>query len=885
MGWFKELYEIYAEAVKLDEAPLPVGFEERGVHIMVQITSGGNFNGAQLLGKKEKIAIPVTEESASRTSGIAAHPLFDTLEYVAKNMGDYMVNDSKRKDISAETQNKFSEYEKLLSSWYESPHTHPLLIPVLKYIRRGTLIKDLLDKKILHLGEDGKFSQKSDCKQAPEIFKLVSSQEKAMICWLVDGKKIWLDKDLQKTWSDYYLSLGTKKDFCYVLGEERPVARLHTKNIIPAASNAKLISSNDKDGYTYRGRFSEAAEAAVISTEVSAKAHAALKWLIERQGYKNGSQTYVAWATALKDLPKVMETPETIYDDDDFSERETVEHEQTDAENNAAHLGLRIGKKIKDMIAGRSKEFVLTDNIMLLGLDVPTEGRMSVTYFRQFGQKDFFNTLEQWYHHAIWYRRIEDKQNPGKKRLIIGTFTPNEISAVVYGRDGNARKEIVKRLLPCIVEGRDIPEDIVKAAVNKASDPYSFKSEQDWMDALAVACALYRCHSARKYNILYDLELDKSCRSRDYLFGRLLAVAENIEEYVLKKTGTKRITNAEKYMPRFSIHPFNTWQELFEKMIPYAKLLFSKEAENFYYSRVAVLQEIYSKFNPLEFTNSRSKLSGEFLLGYDLQQRALYRKYTGEKGDSSIDRLNRSKDYLFGRLLAVAVKIEESAMDADKKRLTNAEAAIPQFSLKQLPVWKTVFEKTLPYGERLITQERRGLYAIWTQILEEIHNLFTPETFTDSGKLSGEYILGYFAQRKALQEEHSDEIQESDLDENYRSRDYLYGRLLAFAKKIEERALYLKDKIDERPTNAERYMRAFSVRPHPTWEHILMKVRVHKDFLRAHSQGLFYKMMNDKIKEIEKTFNPGDFESDAGLSGEYLLGYFKQLYKFRSGDK
>jgi hypothetical protein len=321
-------------------------------------------------------------------------------------------------------------------------------------------------------------------------------------------------------------------------------------------------------------------------------------------------------------------------------------------------------------------------------------------------------------------------------------------------------------------------------------------------------------------------------------------------------------------------------------MIPYMKRLFSMGASDFYYSRMAILQEIHASFVPAEFKDN-GRLSGEFLLGYDLQRQALYQKYTAEKGRANLDALNRSRDYLFGRLLAVAATIEESAMNEDEKRFTNAESAVPQFSLQPLTVWKAVFEKTLPYGERLIMHGNRGLYTKLTELLEEIHNLFKPEDFNNE-RLSGEYILGYFAQRNAMNEKISNDPQNVDIDENNRSRDYLYGRLLAVARAVEETVLSVKGRLystEDRPTNAERYQRAFSVKPPSTWKHISMKVGVHEAFIKTHLSEDFYEKMRTETETIENAFQPGDFEKEECLSGEYLLGYFKQLCKLAPANK
>jgi hypothetical protein len=195
---------------------------------------------------------------------------------------------------------------------------------------------------------------------------------------------------------------------------------------------------------------------------------------------------------------------------------------------------------------------------------------------------------------------------------------------------------------------------------------------------------------------------------------------------------------------------------------------------------------------------------------------------------------------------------------------------LSDFASEPLRTWKTLYEKLLPYGERLISRDKK-LYTGRIYLLEEIHNLFTPDTFTDD-KLSGEYILGFFAQRQALSSSTAIELQEPDLVKSCVSRDYLYGRLLAITQIIEEKALYLVGK--ERATNAQRYMRAFSVKPAATFEWILKKVGVYEKRFKANFLTDFYNSLQEEIVKIKDSL--GGSKSDISiLSGLYLEGLQK----------
>ena len=80
--------------------------------------------------------------------------------------------------------------------------------------------------------------------------------------------------------------------------EKESISYLQPKKIRNEGDGAKLISSNDKDNFTYRGRFTTKEEAFAIGNETSQKVHNALKWIIRRQGGTYDTMVFVTWETA-----------------------------------------------------------------------------------------------------------------------------------------------------------------------------------------------------------------------------------------------------------------------------------------------------------------------------------------------------------------------------------------------------------------------------------------------------------------------------------------------------------------------------------------------------------------------------------------------------------
>lgn len=117
------------------------------------------------------------------------------------------------------------------------------------------------------------------------------------------------------------------------------------------------------------------------------------------------------------------------------------------------------------------------------------------------------------------------------------------------------------------------------------------------------------------------MALDEGRRSRDYLYGRLLALADSLEEWALSTAGESRPTNAARLMQRFAERPYSTWRTLELALAPYKARLGAKAT-----GRVNQISEVMALFDPEDFTNDRP-LSAEFLLGYHCQRYALRERH------------------------------------------------------------------------------------------------------------------------------------------------------------------------------------------------------------------------------------------------------------------
>lgn len=650
MSWMTKLYETYEHGINLDlpqeQQLMPISHTLQNAHINIVIDMAGNFKRASVL-EKTQVVLPATEKSAGRSSGEAPHPLADKLQYVA---GDYAAFGGLKKAY-------FESYEKQLCLWCESDHNHPKAEAVYTYVKKERVIADLIKAQVCFVDAENQLltswpHEVTKENPQPLLLKILPKQKKkidqgnALVCWTVEQKgdlisDTWKDKSLQWSWINFDAASADEASLCYISGKNQPPAKNHPAKLRHTGDKAKLISANDSSGFTYRGRFIDSSHAASVSFEVTQKAHNALRWLISRQAFRNGEQAVVAWAVSGKQVPDPLsDTASLGFDLDDLEETDTVENtEYKNAEIEHAHdLGQAFALKLKSYMQGYRAKLKPTESIVIMAVDSATPGRMGITYYRDYMARDYLTHLEEWHQQFSWFQRASKEQkNKYGKAWFLSAPSPWAILNAAYGDISKSsetlKKNLYERLLPCIVEKRDFPYDLVNLAVHRASNRNN-SAHWEWESNLGVACSLFRGffnrHPDHHLRRDYPMALDTEYQSRDYLYGRLLAIAEQIEEMAMFIAGEPaRSTQASRLMQRFSDHPASTWTLIEKGLVPYQDRLRGKLAPlESAYKRL--IDDVCNIFEITDF-NSRKKLSGEYLLGFHCQRKWL-REHKLEQG-------------------------------------------------------------------------------------------------------------------------------------------------------------------------------------------------------------------------------------------------------------
>lgn len=563
------------------------------------------------------ITIPVTEESMGRSSGPSPHPVFDQYEYLKGNGEKYDLYIDQLKDFS------------------KSDFATQNIKAIYRYIAKGTVATDLenlrlKEKTFLVFQVETSGSPQSKAWEDVMLFNawhqyyLDIKNKRAEEKKLAEGKlsgKAKLSSD-EKRHLKEMAKLKEVKSLDYITGcDLQPVACFHPKKISNASANSKLISDNDKTNYTFRGKFENSSQAVSIGYETSQKAHQFLRYLINDRGYYCGEQ--VIFSFTIGTTMKLLQPP---LDDESIWALFQGDQNRTDSDlkiNLRADSGFDYAEALRKSFEGFKYKDALKQHIKtaVIALDAATQGRLSITFYRELGRTEYLEKVANWHEGCKWNQQFWDKEN---KKYVPYTGAPSvdKIIEAVYGKPRGGsdesytkiKKAARERLLRCIFDGAFLPKDYMVSAIRRASNPLSITKNnrfdrKGFVEIISTACALVRKDYNQYNKEEFKLSIELNRTDRDYLYGRLLGAADKLEEYALYKQENDRVvTAAIRHMQAFVQRPFRTWQTIHGCLNPYIQ----KVKGSFAFNEIQIVTQ---RFEIGEFEKDKP-LSGLYLLGY-----------------------------------------------------------------------------------------------------------------------------------------------------------------------------------------------------------------------------------------------------------------------------
>ena len=240
-----------------------------------------------------------------------------------------------------------------------------------------------------------------------------------------------------------------------VEGKYTAIPQKHPNGIVRKPYTAKLISGNDEEGFTYRGRFFNSEQAATVGYVASQKAHNALRWLVSTQEVRDcGTRRFICWNPQGKKVPQPM--------------RASGRRSETPIDKLSDYR-----EELKKMLYGSKEEIHLkaTDMAVLAAFDATTSnaGRLSVTYYSELSLETFMDRMNLWEQYFCWYNGSFGIQSPDLLTVVDCAFGTERTNPIKNKRLLETNEKIklqqLQRLLECKVNGGIFPVCICTAII------------------------------------------------------------------------------------------------------------------------------------------------------------------------------------------------------------------------------------------------------------------------------------------------------------------------------------------------------------------------------------------------------------------------------------
>lgn len=586
----------------------------------VIISKEGRFIAYDYVPKGETIIFPVTEDSAARSSNVAPHPIVDNMSYVVQ-------------DGSPRNQ----AYMDQLESWLEYEEIDYIRI-IYDFLKKDKIIKcyyesllpDPIDENLKK--SDPELAAAEEEKRKKKIERI----EKIYITFTIaeyDGQKnvsVADNRDLQEKYRDYFfnsLCNDREKIICNISGKPDYLCFKHQ----PLIGRARLVSQIKAHEENYKGRFTIANQNIALGVETSQKVHLMAKYLLMGQNthtelaenaimitwfsddIQNESEASIEKPIQVKNLAGIIKT---------------VEIEMQ--ENRGLSIADEMTKEIVKSFTNGNPKFSDDASYYVAILDnlVKGKGRVMLKYFKELSVSRLKVNLYSWNEKYHWYRSGNENRNinytPSLKEIILAAYGIEREGVGLETPKKAFYSSQYQNIVTALIEGRDIPSNFERALAMNIRNRMHY--DKKWEDV--KSCALAVLNNKGGFE---SAMLKRDNNDRSYLFGRLLALFEQLEEITYEKD-KERATHAQKLWTTYANNPTVTMLRLRKLLNPYEIKLAKSESPIKQELYADIKKEMTSVTNMLsehydfQSTDMSRPLDYNFIFGYEAQRRSVQTK-------------------------------------------------------------------------------------------------------------------------------------------------------------------------------------------------------------------------------------------------------------------
>ena len=579
--------------------------------IKIILTETGHFYKAEILDKGAEIIFPVTDKSVARTGkNFSAHPLTDKFSY-------YLTEEPIKHENYLKELNKFIDnlspssdcfkFMKIVKNFITLEDMYLLIFsdifPGYDYKLKGNMLYYTSGKKELKIKLDNYFL----------TFEILNFKDKKSF-------NVTNYVDLHQAYIRYVESRGETKGICCISGQMQSITTKH-RGIM---GNAKVVSvSNNKE--TYYGRFKDKSDILSVGYQTSEKAHLMLKFLLDNKNscrWMGDQQYLINWFS------------DDIKNHQEFDLTDMKRIRFSGLKTNKINKPVTVDNKEVGNAFGFGWDNLNYDSQYYLAIvDQASNGRISIKYFRELPTSELKRNLQTWHEKYHWYLF-----NKNSLKYEHATASFYQIMKATYGieRDGELilpkksfQKDLYVKMIGYLIDGARMPKFISKQLAINIRQRHRY--DKTWKDVLFVAQGIL--NNERQGG--YDTMLDKENNNCSYLYGRLLAIYDLIEQNTFVKENQnkdKRLTNAQNYWTVYNRTPATTMKLLENKVKPYEKKL-RVSKPGLFYKLEKEKSEIINKLHDFAYSEQLAdkSLDFDFIFGYQAEIDFVYTKKEKEE--------------------------------------------------------------------------------------------------------------------------------------------------------------------------------------------------------------------------------------------------------------
>lgn len=389
---------------------------------------------------------------------------------------------------------------------------------------------------------------------------------------------------------------------CLITGEKSLIARLHTATPISGAkSNAKFVGFQKNCGYDSFGK--EQAYNAPVSQKAEAAYTKALNYLIksDKNHFTLGKDTIVFWA----------EKENKEYDFEGvFSVFFSKDFDSDDPDKSV--------KEVKNLFAAiyTGKVERIDSNFYVLCLS-PNAARISVRFWETGKVKKIAKRIQQ---HFIDFDIIRAPDAPE----YLNLYQILSATALEHKMD-NVAPNLIGPVVQSILKGTPYPVSLLQQCIRRIRAEQKVTRER----TAILKAYINRYNRFHSMNEEVTVALDRNCKNKGYLVGRLFAVLEKVQQDTHPGLNA---TITDRYYGAASTNPVTVFPQLL-KLNQHHLSNYEKEKQGLKTVREKELGEI---INAIDIFPAHLALEEQarFAIGYYHEKQSFFEKNNKSEGET-----------------------------------------------------------------------------------------------------------------------------------------------------------------------------------------------------------------------------------------------------------